>query len=393
MFYLLLLPIAWIGHAFFWIGCANRLHALEIRHAVLKPITGMCFLTMGVGPTLDLASALFGLSQTPSAALWRGEPFSLVPVLSAYLIFCWTIAAVTIGRWLAFIVFYRTPDVVRFVGCRKLDLHLPSRDDPESENRNSPSAYWPYNQALSLTLTELTVEPPRLPAELDGLTILHATDFHFTGLICKRYFQEMTRAANDLNADCTLLTGDVVDNLNCVPWIGDTLGKLRSRYGVYFVLGNHDSYRNPKEIRSAMIRTGLIDLGGRWQYAEFRDKKVLLAGNERPWFDWPADSPAIPRRDSECEPFRVALAHSPDQMRWAQKNDMDLLFCGHTHGGQICVPPLGPILTPSFNGVRYSRGLFYNEPTLTFVSRGISGEEPVRWNCPPEITLMTLRAK
>ena len=68
------------------------------------------------------------------------------------------------------------------------------------------------------------------------------------------------------------------------------------------------------------------------------------------------------------------------------------MLAGHTHGGQIRIPPLGAIFSPTWRGVRYVSGIFYAPPTILHVTRGVSGDVPVRWNCPPEIALLRLRA-
>ena len=68
------------------------------------------------------------------------------------------------------------------------------------------------------------------------------------------------------------------------------------------------------------------------------------------------------------------------------------MLSGHTHGGQIRIPFIGPIFSPSASGVKYDYGLFNAPPTILHVTRGISGKHPLRWNCPPEIALLTLHA-
>ena len=117
---------------------------------------------------------------------------------------------------------------------------------------------------------------------------------------------------------------------------------------------------------------------------------MLLAGNELPWFKPAADPRTFPPR-SEV-PLRIVLAHSPDQLEWARQADGDLMLAGHTHGGQIRLPLIGPVLSPSLKGVHYASGLFYEPPTILNVSRGLSGEVPLRMNCTPEIVHLTLHA-
>ena len=87
----------------------------------------------------------------------------------------------------------------------------------------------------------------------------------------------------------------------------------------------------------------------------------------------------------------MLLSHSPDQVYWAQQNHFDFVLAGHTHGGQVRFPWIGPIVAPSKYGVRYSAGEFQEGNTVMQVSRGISGLQPLRINCPPELTKIVLR--
>ena len=87
------------------------------------------------------------------------------------------------------------------------------------------------------------------------------------------------------------------------------------------------------------------------------------------------------------------LSHSPDQIDWAQPYGFDLIFAGHTHGGQIAIPYIGPIVAPSKYGVYYASGTFQVGKSLMHVSRGISGDEPIRLFSPPELGCFTIRSK
>jgi predicted MPP superfamily phosphohydrolase len=91
--------------------------------------------------------------------------------------------------------------------------------------------------------------------------------------------------------------------------------------------------------------------------------------------------------------FRIGVSHSPDQLPWAKQLGVSLLLCGHTHGGQIRFPWIGPIIAPSKYGSRFASGVFYQSPTLMHVSRGISGVHPIRLGCLPEVSILELRKK
>jgi predicted MPP superfamily phosphohydrolase len=252
-------------------------------------------------------------------------------------------------------------------------------------------AHLPGNQILDLDLSEWVLELPRLPAALDRLSLVHLADLHFSGRIGKSYFLEVVRLANQLRPDLACVTGDLIDNPDCADWLGEILGRLEARFGVYFVLGNHDLEFGAALIRRELTAAGLIDLGSRWIEVPVRDQRVVMAGNELPWFPPAADLSRAPPPPPDGPP-RIVLAHSPDQIAWAQSASADLLLAGHTHGGQIRLPLLGPIFAPSRWGVHYASGLFYAAPTTMHVSRGISAEFPVRMGCPPELAHLVLRS-
>ena len=215
----------------------------------------------------------------------------------------------------------------------------------------------PGEQCLVARVHEKTLELPRLPDALDGLRILHLSDFHFTGRIQPAYFDEVVRLANETPADLIALTGDFVDKTACIDWIPSTIGKLSARHGVYFVLGNHDrKVVDVARLRRVLVDCGFVDLGGRWQSVEIAGRTIVLAGNEMPWLGPLPDLSTCPGNEGDRWPLRILLAHTPDQWPWAVRNDFDLMLAGHTHGGQVCLPIVGPIFCPSNIGRRNGVG-------------------------------------
>jgi hypothetical protein len=89
--------------------------------------------------------------------------------------------------------------------------------------------------------------------------------------------------------------------------------------------------------------------------------------------------------------FRLCLSHTPDNIVWARKNEIDLMLSGHVHGGQIRLPLVGSIFVPSRYGRRYDCGTFDEPPTVMHVSRGLAGQHPLRINCRPEVTWLELK--
>jgi uncharacterized protein len=385
-----LLLVAAVGHAAFWVAAINYIHATAWRQSFINKLNKLFFFCLLVPPPLAACWLPWSNADVPSLVPWRmfSSPESRTTgmlALECYLCVCWLSAAISVVQRLRWMVAHDASSILRFHRSRSLGIGnvLHSPDHP-----HHAIVHLPGNESLELDLTERGLDVPRLPPALEGLSIVHLSDFHFTGKVGKPFFEEVVRMSNALEPEIIALTGDFVDKSRYIDWIPDTLGRLRARYGVYYLFGNHDRRVDWKRLRQVMDSCGLTYLGGTWKVVEIRGQNVLLAGNESPWFRPPADLSTCPSRREV--PFRLLLAHSPDQLAWARQGDGDLMLAGHTHGGQIRLPLIGPIFAPSRDGVQFAAGLFHAPPTILNVSRGLSAELPLRMNCTPEIIHLKL---
>jgi predicted MPP superfamily phosphohydrolase len=380
----LLFLVALVGHTFLWVTTINRLHGSRVEGRWRDAVTVLafaCLVLIPVGYALGLARWDWRLTGPEGLAMpWPA---------TAYLGLSCVGAAVAVVGWGRHHVLHQPPDGLRYHRTRVIDVAEPARP-AVADDKHHFLVRLPGNEILQLDLAERGIDVPRLPKALDRLSIVHLSDFHFTGRIGKSYFQEVVRLTNELNPDLILITGDLVDRPAYIDWVPETFGRLTSRFGTYFVLGNHDLQVDHRRLRQVLTDSGLVDLGGRWCEVEIRGERLLLAGNELPWFKPAADLAQLPM-PAEGGSLRIALAHSPDQLRWAQAHGIDLLLAGHTHGGQIRIPLIGPIFSPCRHGVKYAWGLYDAPPTLLHVTRGVSGQFPVRMNCPPELVHLVLR--
>ena len=249
-------------------------------------------------------------------------------------------------------------------------------------------ALLPGNQQYSVEINTKTFEFDRLPMEWDGLSIVHFADLHFRGAVERTYFQRVCKQAAEWRPDLYVFTGDLLDEPSLLDWLPETLGRLSAPLGQYFILGNHDWYLGADRIRQQFTKSGWTDLAGRIQslISPATDRRILLAGDETPWM---GEHPVIP--EGHSAPFRILLSHTPDNIDWARSQQFDLMLAGHTHGGQIRLPLIGPVYSPSRYGCQFASGSFWLAPTLMHVSRGLSGREPIRYQCPPELTRIILR--
>lgn len=248
----------------------------------------------------------------------------------------------------------------------------------------------PFNEVRRLTLERIELGLP-IPPELDGLRIGHLSDLHYTGQIDRAYFDFLVDRVLEFQPDLIVITGDLVDEVPCLDWIRPSLGRLQAPLGVFYILGNHDlRVGDEARLRGELAAAGLQPAAGRWLDLDHQGRTIRLTGNELPWF--PGADQLGPEPESRAD-LRLLISHSPDQYRWALHRDFDLMLAGHTHGGQIAFPLIGPVVSPSRYGVRFAAGTFQLGRLLMHVSRGISGDEPIRWNSPPELGLLTLRSQ
>ena len=384
----ILAVFALLGHAAICVGALNRSHALGIARVLVKAVTVFAFVGLPLVPAVALWPLLFdGTTPAVLRVSSGGAGWWL-----AYLIPCWAAAAIVTVRWVRREWHRRPPALLSSNHTQVVDFAKQLGHRPVNGLLWRTLTRLPGNQDLIAHFHEKTLELARLDPALDGLTILHLTDFHFTGRIDKALFRELARLAMRSPPDLIALTGDFVDNADCIDWIPDVLGPLSARHGVYFVLGNHDPrMRQVPRLRRTLTDAGFIDLAGRWMQLEINNRAIVLAGNELPWIPPAPDMAGCPAKVGGARPLRLLLAHTPDQLPWARRHDFDLMLAGHTHGGQVCLPWIGPVFCPSRYGLEYAAGVFYEPPTVMHVSRGISGETPSRWNCPPEVALLKLR--
>jgi len=370
----LLLILGLFGHVVIWVVAYNRFTARSFPRHVLK--IGEMMIALG----MVLLPLLIALNYDFKSA---APPLTGQVLADTYIAACAAFACMWLPRWL-----------VEWWSNKHLAIPMSSRHEKLQNADQEPLVQgWlasifsrmPGNQILSAEINEKEISIANLDPALDGLTIAHFSDLHFSGRMTASFYRQIIEKVSALRADMIAITGDFLDKPQCLDWIQPLFRKLGAPCGVYFVLGNHDKKVGlPGEIREQLTAAGLVSLGGRSLVKRIRNCDVLLAGNERPWIgSVPTDLP------SGC--LRIALLHTPDQFLWARGEQFDLVLAGHTHGGQVRIPRLGAIFCPSRFGTRYACGVFFDEPSTMHVTRGVSGFYPLRLGCPPEITKLVLR--
>jgi predicted MPP superfamily phosphohydrolase len=370
------------GHCELLVMAVNRLHALRLPGPLLKTVRHVHDVLMLAGAPLIVWFVGFTGPKVLLGGTWR----ELSPGWMIYFGLC---AAGAIGLAVTAVRYQSCP-----LPAALLSNHSDVIDVAEKLRRRplAPGPYqWlarlPGNELFRVEVSQKTLQLPRLPAEWDGLSILHLSDLHFIGTLDLPFFEEVSRLSAEQNAELIVFTGDLLDNQQLVEWLPATLGKLSAPLGCHFILGNHDWYLDPEPIRRALVDLGWHDVAGKVSMLEHRGLPLAIGGSELPWMGRHPDFATAPP-----EAFRLILSHTPDNLAWAVREGVDLMLSGHNHGGQVVLPLLGPVYSPSVYGCRYASGLFWQSPTLLHVSRGISGRHPFRWRCKPELTKLVLRS-
>ena len=394
---LLLALAAFVGHFSLAVWLYNRLHALAGPVWLLKTLERLVLL---------LAAAV--LVVYLGRSLWTGD---VAPPTSgaglAYAALCWMAAVLVIPLWLVPKLREREPAALLANDTQVIDIAQRLGRRPVQGASARFFAALPGNEIFRLHVHRKTLHLPGLPAELDGLRIAHLSDLHMIGHVTEDFYGEVVDTTNALEPDLICLTGDILEKHGCFPWIPRTLGRLQAPHGKFFILGNHElRLGNVAPLREALTAAGLTDLGSRYETLSINGANVLLAGNELPWFGTSPSLPSAERGTRNAErdvhsdssqlrtprsEFRILLSHTPDQLPWARARGFDLVLAGHNHGGQIRLPWLGALISPSWYGWRYAGGLYHEPPTVLHVSRGIAAKHPIRLNCPPELALLVLR--
>ena len=243
----------------------------------------------------------------------------------------------------------------------------------------------------------------RLPAALDGFTIVLLSDFHYDPYFSATPIGAAVRMSKALEPDLVALTGDFISSpifhrsarsrraaTHAAEPCARLLGGLRARYGVWATMGNHDAVTDAAFIEGALRRSGIGVLRNSAVPIERDRARFWLAGVDDV-LERAADLDSALRGIPSADPV-VLLAHEPDFADRVARYPVDLQLSGHSHGGQVRFPLVGAVYLPEL-ARKYPLGLYHIGELALYTNPGIGTLHiPVRWNCPPEVTHITLRA-
>jgi len=243
---------------------------------------------------------------------------------------------------------------------------------------------------LAVQVRERSLKFSNLPEPFDGYRILLLTDLHLDGL--DALTDALIARVRDLDVDLCLIGGDIRMEVYgpmapSIRLLNRLVGHVTAKSGVYGVLGNHDCI----EMLPEFEESGVTMLVNESQELRRGGSSLWLVGVDDPHF-YRCHDLELAFRDTPPDGFKVFLAHSPEAYKEASAHGAHLYLCGHTHGGQICLPVIGPVFTHS-SAPRFTvAGQWDYQGMLGYTSKGAGASGvPLRFNCPGEISLITLR--
>ena len=250
---------------------------------------------------------------------------------------------------------------------------------------------------ISIITQELAVND--LPLPFYGFQIVQISDIHFDAFTDPSFIQSVIAHVNSLRPDLVILPGDYISvsrsqrpiSVLYMERCAEALRDLAPTQ-CFAVMGNHDWSLGPATIGSILATAGITLLYNQYQPIERNGERLWLCGSNDPVSGVPDLGLTIPDRPDGPV---LLMCHGPDYadtvITHRSGRLVDVMFAGHSHGGQVRLPYLGSIYVPR-GGRKYVEGKFELGGLQLYVNRGIGTFGlPLRLNCPPEITLFTLR--
>ncbi|MFT3990800.1 MAG: metallophosphoesterase [Luteolibacter sp.] len=252
------------------------------------------------------------------------------------------------------------------------------------------TAAYGLRQLRHFRIRKISLEVEDLPAELDGMTIAHLTDTHVGKFCHGGMLKNLADAVNDLKADLTLFTGDLIDyDLEDLSEGVAMMKRIKPRSGVFMIEGNHDIADDRQGFYREMRESGLSLLLNQAATVKVRGMPVQILGicwSRRDEGNFANVDEVVKLRDPAA--FPILLAHHPHAFDQAAIHHIPLTLAGHTHGGQLMVSKEFGAGSLMF---RYWSGVYRKNRSALVVSNGAGNWFPLRVNAPAEIIHLTLK--
>lgn len=256
---------------------------------------------------------------------------------------------------------------------------------------SATSAYARLIEPYLYEVSETDIFLRDLPESFEGFRITQLTDVHHSRIVGIDEVRQTVDLANSTKPDLIALTGDYTTSYRrYIEPCAEALGSLNAPEGVWAVLGNHDHYTDPELTARALEGNHIAVLNNANTILRRGSDVLQLSGID----DWSWAGTNWPRalHGLDQERTTVLLSHQPRVLDFAEAEKIGLIISGHTHGGQIDLPLIGPPARFATAELKYAQGLFRRRDTQLYVSRGtgVIGL-PLRLGVRPEIAVLRLR--
>ena len=255
---------------------------------------------------------------------------------------------------------------------------------------SAASAYARLIEPYHYLITETDIFVKNLPERFEGFRITQLTDIHHSDILGIDEVQRVVQLAQQTKPNIFVLTGDYTTTYRrYIEPCAEALSRLNAPEGVWAVLGNHDHYTDPELTTRAFERHHITVLNNLNTSVQNGPDRLQLTGiDDWSWngTDWKR---AFAGLNNELP--TILLSHQPAVLEFPQTQQISLILSGHTHGGQIKVPWLGPLARFATKDLKYAQGLFRYGEVQLYVSSGtgVIGL-PIRMGVRPEITVLRL---
>jgi len=241
-----------------------------------------------------------------------------------------------------------------------------------------------------LEISRVEVPVKGLPSAFEGLRVGLLSDFHLHPYTKIDLIASAVEKTRKLNPDLVLLGGDFVQKTSdAIDQLAPVLARLNPSLGIFYVLGNHDLWKGRGPVEVGLKRQGFESLINRGVLLSRSTGSIYLTGVDDCW----SGNPDLDAAMSACPSGVPALllSHEPDPAdRYCKDPRISLQLSGHSHGGQVRFPGFGSPFLPPF-GQKYDRGLYQVSGMWLYTNCGVGVTVPIRLNCRPEVTLVTLK--
>ncbi len=239
---------------------------------------------------------------------------------------------------------------------------------------------------------QLTI--PNLSMVFEDFKIVQIGDIHASKFMPEKRLAKIIRLVNQQQPDVIAITGDLITHGYSFDanQLSQTLSQLQSKSGIFAVLGNHDHWEEMLAVlKQVLVESNITNLDNQVCLIERDDQQLAFAGLDDPYWGKPDLQKTITQLPNDTT--ALLLVHEPDYIETsAATHRFVLQLSGHSHGGQIRVPFLDPLILPP-GGRKYFAGLNQVEDTIIYTNRGLGMTNlPFRFGSRPEITVFTLHS-